>query len=87
MESEFEHYFPELKEEAALAKNPFSNSLKVTDIPDKMQDQFCVLKTDSSACSIYLKKSPTDFWCNVSESYTQLNLLLEYYCLCYNLLL
>ena len=38
MESEFEHYFPELKEEVTLAKNAFSNSLKVTDIPDEMQD-------------------------------------------------
>ena len=39
MESEFKHYFSELKEqETTLAKNQFSNSLQVTDIPDEMQD-------------------------------------------------
>ena len=74
MESEFEHYFFELKEqEATLAKNPFSNSLKVTDTPDEIQDQFCVLITNSSACSIYQEKSPTDFRCDVSESYPQIS--------------
>ena len=46
MESEFEHYLPKLKEqEATLAKNQFSNSLQVTDIPNEMQDQFCMLIT------------------------------------------
>ena len=50
--------FPEMKEqEATFAKNPFSNSLRVTDIPDKMQDQFCEFITDSSARSIYQEKS------------------------------
>ena len=74
MESEFKHYFPELKEQkASLAKNQFSNSLQITDIPDKMQDQFCLLITNSSARSIYQEKSPTDFWCNVSESYPQIS--------------
>ena len=76
MESEFEHYFPEVKEqEATLAKNPFSNFLKVTDIPDEIQEQFFVLTTDSSARSIYQEKSPTDFWCEVSESFPQISKL------------
>ena len=44
MESEFQHYFPELKEqEATLGKNSYSNSLQVTDIPYEMQDQFASL--------------------------------------------
>ena len=54
MEYEFEHYFPELKEEEAiLARNPCSNSLDVSDILDEMQEQFIELKNDLTARDIY----------------------------------
>ena len=36
-----------------------------------MQDRFCMLITDSFARGIYQKKSPTEFWCDVSEPYPQ----------------
>ena len=50
MEYKFQHYFPELKEEEAIfARNPFSNSLDVSDIADEMQEQFIELKNDSTA--------------------------------------
>ena len=62
MELEFQHYFPELKEqEATLAQNPFSNSLDVSDIPNEMQEQFIELKNDSAACNIYHEKSLSQF--------------------------
>ena len=70
MESEFQHCFPELKkQEATLARNPFSNSLDVSDIPDKMQEQFIELKNYSAACDVYHEKSLSQFWCDMSESY------------------
>ena len=54
MELEFQHYFPELKEqEATLARNPFSDSLNVSVVPDKMQEQFIELKNDSAGRDIY----------------------------------
>ena len=70
MESEFQHCFPELKkQEATLARNPFSNSLDVSDIPDKMQEQFIEFKNYSAACDVYHEKSLSQFWCDMSESY------------------
>ena len=63
MELEFRHYFLELKEEEAiLARNPFSDSLDVGDITDKMQEQFIELKNDSTARDIYHEKSLSQFW-------------------------
>jgi len=74
MESEFHHYFPELKEqEATLSRNPFSNSLDVCDIPDEIQEQFIKLKNDSTARDIYHEKSLSQFWCDMSESYIKNN--------------
>ena len=62
MEYEFQHYFPELKEEEAiLAQNPFSNSLDVSDIPDEMQEPFIELKNDSTARDVYHQKSLSQF--------------------------
>ena len=78
MESEFQHYFIELKEqETKLGKNPFSNFLQVTDITDEMQDRFCELITDSFARSIYQEKSLIKFWCDVSESKLAFIILLQ----------
>ena len=74
MESEFQHYFPELKkQDATLARNPFSNSFDVSDVPDEMQKQFNELKNDSAARDIYHKKSLSQFWCDMSESYPQIS--------------
>ena len=73
---EFQHYFPELKEEEAiLPRNPFSKSLDVSDIPDKMQEQFIELKNDSTAFDIYHEKSLSQFWYDTSESYLQISKL------------
>ena len=88
MESEFQHYFPELKkQEATLGKNPYSNSLQVTDIPYEMQDQFCKLITDSSARSItyFMRKSHLLYHLNFGVMYRNhthkyLNWLLKYCC-------
>ena len=74
MEYEFQHYFHKLKEkEAILAQNPFSNSLDVSDISDEMQEQFIELKNDSTARDIYHEKSPSQIWCDISESYPQIS--------------
>ena len=74
MELEFQHYFPELKEqEATLARNPFSNSLDVSDVSDEMQEQFTELKNDSAARDIYHEKSLSQFWCDMSESYPHIS--------------
>ena len=76
MEYEFQHCFPELKEEEAiLVRNPFSNSSDVSDIPDEMQEQFIKLKNDSTARDIYHEKSLSQFWCDMSESYLQISKL------------
>ena len=76
MEYEFEHYFPELKEEEAiLARNPCSNSLDVSDILDEMQEQFIELKNDSTARDIYHEKPLSHFWCDMTESYPQISKL------------
>ena len=76
MELEFQHYFPELKEqEATLAQNPFSNSLDVSDVPAEMQEQFIKLKNDSAARDIYHEKSLSQFWCDMSESYPYISKL------------
>ena len=75
MEYEFQHYFPELKGEAILARNPFSNSLDVSDIPDEMQEQFIELKIGSTTRDIYHEKSLSQFWCDMSESYPQISKL------------
>ena len=76
MEYEFQHYFPELKEEEAiLAQNPFSTSLNVSYIPDEMQEQFIDRKNDSTARDVYLEKSLSQFWCDMSESYPQISKL------------
>ena len=74
MESEFQHYFLELKDqEATLARNPFSNSLDVSDIPEKMQEQYTKLKNDLAACDIYHERSLSQFLCDMSESYPQIS--------------
>ena len=58
MEYELQHSIPELKEEEAIfARNPFSDSLDVSDIPDEMQAHFCEVKNDSTARDIYYEKS------------------------------
>ena len=76
MKSEFQHCFPELKQqEAVLARNPFSNSLHVNDVPDEIQEQFIELKNDSAARDIYQEKSLSQFWCDMSESYPQISKL------------
>ena len=76
MEYEFQHYFPELKEEEAiLARNPFSNSLDVSDIPDEMQGPHIKLKNNSTARDIYHEKSLSQFWCDMTESYPQISKL------------
>ena len=76
MELEFQHYFPELKkQEATLARNPFSNSLDVSDVLDEMQEQFIELKNDSAARGIYHEKSLSQFWCDMSESYPHISKL------------
>ena len=70
IESEFQHYFPELEnQEATLVRNPFSNSLDVSDVSDEMQEQFIELKKDSATRDIYHEKSLSQFWCDMSESY------------------
>ena len=77
MEYEFQHYFSELKEEeeAILARNPFSNSLDVSDIPEEMQEQFIEFKNDSTARDIYHEKPLSQFWCDMTESYPQISKL------------
>ena len=41
LETVLKRYFPELKEQdAAFVRNPLSSALNVSDIPDKLQDQF-----------------------------------------------
>ena len=76
MEYEFQHYFPELKEEEAiLARNSFSTSLNVSDIPDEMQEQFIDLTNDSTARDVYHEKSLSQFWCDMSKSYPQISKL------------
>ena len=76
IEYEFQHYFLELKEEEAiLARNPFSTSLNVSDIPYEMQEQFIDFKNDSTACEVYHEKSLSQFWCEMSESYPQISKL------------
>ena len=76
MEYEFQHWFPELKEEEAfLVRKPVSNSLDVSDIPNEMQEQFIKLKNDSTAHDIYHEKSQLQFWCDMSESYLQISKL------------
>ena len=49
-------YFPELKEqEAAFVWNPFLTALNVSDIPDKLQDQFYDHQNHSSARDAFQK--------------------------------
>ena len=49
-------YFPELKEqEAAFVRNPLSTALNVSDIPDKLQDQFYDHQNHSSALDVFQK--------------------------------
>ena len=49
-------YFPELKEqEAAFVRNPLSTALNVSDIPDKLQDQFYDHQSHSSALDVFQK--------------------------------
>ena len=73
MEYEFQHYFSELKEkEPILARNPFSNSLDASDIPEEMQEQFIEFKNDSTAHDIYHEKPLSQFWCDMTESYPQI---------------
>ena len=49
-------YFPELKEqEAAFVRNPLSTALNVSDIPDKLQDQFYDHQNHSSARDVFQK--------------------------------
>ena len=70
MESEFQHCFSEhKKQEATPARNPFSNSLDVSDISDKMQEQFIELKNYSVARNVYHEKSLSQFWYDMSELY------------------
>ena len=74
VEYEFQHCFPELKEEEAiLAQNLFSTSLNVSDIPDEMQ--FIDLKNDSTARDVYHEKPLSQFWCDMSESHPQISKL------------
>ena len=76
MEYEFQHNFSELiEEEAILARNPFSNSLDVSDITEEMQKQFIEFKNDSTARDIYHEKSLSQFWCDMTESYPQISKL------------
>ena len=76
MEYEFQHYFSELiEEEAILARNPFSNSLDVSDITEEMQKQFIEFKNDSTAHDIYHEKPLSQFWCDMTESYPQISKL------------
>ena len=76
MEYEFQHYFSELKEkEPILARNPFSNFLDVSNIPEEMQEQFIEFKNDSTAHDIYHKKPLSQFWCDMTESYPQISKL------------
>ena len=47
-------YFPELKEqEATFVWNPFLTALNVSDIPDKLQDQFYDHQNHSSARDVF----------------------------------
>ena len=65
-------YFPELKEkEVALVRNQSSIALDVSDIFDKLPDQFYDLKNDLSARDVFQEMALSQFWCALRESYQQ----------------
>ena len=54
LETVLQRYFPELREQdAAFARNPLSTALNVSDIPDKLQDQFYDHQNHSSARDVF----------------------------------
>ena len=56
LETVLKRYFPELKEqEAAFVRNPLSTALNVSDIRDKLQDQFYDHQNHSSARDVFQK--------------------------------
>ena len=63
LEVQLTFYFPELKdEESALVRNPFSHSLDVALVSDKVQDKLIDMRNDSSARDVFKINSVIDFW-------------------------
>ena len=68
LESEFIKYFSEIdNDELGLIRNPFI--LPVEKVPDSLRDEFLELKADSCARDLYNKKSITEFWPLMCDSY------------------
>lgn len=75
LDEQFERYFPELtQEEAALVRNPFSPSLDVASLPDRIQDEYLDLRNDSSVRDLYNEKNLNQFWCTMYRSYPAVSL-------------
>lgn len=76
LENELQRYFPELKEEeTTVTRIPFSASLDVASIPNKLQDEFLDLRNDSLARNLFNEKLLTQFWCGMYHSYPNVTML------------
>ena len=54
-------------------QNPFSASLDAGGIPEKIQDQYSDFKYGSSARILNDKKSLSQLWCEMHNSYPQIS--------------
>ncbi|XP_067939783.1 uncharacterized protein [Watersipora subatra] len=70
LESEFQHYFPEVKEsELSLVRSPFH--CFAGNVPDKPQGKLINFQNDSSAKDFYEDKTIEEFWLSMIHSYPQ----------------
>ena len=74
LENETKRYFPELsQEQKAMVRIQFSTDIDISSIPDGVQDEFLVLRNDSSASDLCKVKSLTAFWCPMYPSYSKVS--------------
>ena len=65
LQSEIEGYFPDIHNGHIIAQNPFSPEIKMSIIPDDLQDEFIDLKNDSEASHFFLETTLPKFWCKM----------------------
>ena len=70
LENEFKKYFPDLKK--VFPRNPFSQMIDITTIPEEVQDELLDLRNDSADCEMFMTKPFTQFWTSMLQSYPKL---------------